>query len=576
MAALASATGAGAAKTSLGVVSMTMKMKVALTTAVLALGGVGGWLLDDLGSPGETSRPAVVDVPEGAEPSLGPQASPDRGSEPSHEGEEFAALGAGERSALTATSAPAPLADPLGVVLFGAVLDELGEPVDKARARAWVRLHGPDGSERSCEVTDATFSFAGLGPGPWSLSFDMEGFLPLAMELDLQLGDPLRQDLQLSRAVVLAVRIRTPSGESTQELLDKGAGSSFEAMRLTVVATPEPLTQDLPPISHRRYNRYELGSYAANEQFPWSPSSDMPADCDGLLELTSPLPVWVSLLARHVVLATQQVPVGASEIVFVMPLEAVQGVMGEVRLTVVDAESGEPLLNARVDLSDSQSGGGGHPVDGAASVRFVGQLPGLLELTISAPGHESLQRMVTVASGTPTDLGEVPLHAETTLAGRVVDSLGAPVALVLQALPVDRFDRDADLSRRRRFLSGPDGRFSVSHKGRERYVLETSDSDWVIRPSIVDARRGDVTEIELVVDKPVPVTLQAAWAADQTLSLRIYAENGAPLRSYQRCAGGSELSVHLSPGNYEYVVGERGSGHEFVVGVSAATVSLWP
>jgi len=576
VAALASATGAGSAKTSLGVLSMTMKMKVALTTAVLALGGMGGWLLGDLASPGETSRPAVVDAPEGAELSSGQQASPESGSEASHEGDESAALGAGERSALTATAAPAPLADPLGVVLFGAVLDELGQPVSDELVRAQVRLQGPGGSVRSCQVTDATFSFAGLRAGPWSLNLDMEGFLPLAMELDLQPGEPRRQDLLLSRAVVLPVRIRTPSGESTQELLDKAAGSSWDALRLTVVATAEPLTHDLPPISHRRYDRHELGSYAANEQAPWLPPSDMPADCDGLLELTAPLPVWVSLLARHVVLATQQVPLGATEIVFVMPVAAAQGVLGEVRLTVVDAESGEPLLNARVDLSDSQSSGGGSPVDGMGSVHFVEQLPGLLELTINAPGHESLRRAVTVASGTPTDLGEVPLDVATALGGRVVDTLGAPVALRLHAVPVDRFDRDADLCRRQSWQSGSDGRFTFPLQGRERYVLETSDRDWVVRPQVLDARQGDLTDIELVVDKPVPVTLHASWAADQTRALRIYTETGAPVRSYQRWVGGSQRILPLSPGRYEYVVGARGAGHEFVVGASAATVSLRP
>ena len=575
----ASATAAGAAVGTanifMGGLTMTMKLKLMGTAVVLALGGAGVWLGSGdnetpaglAEGPGGTGVPRTVDV--------GPARHGDaEGSE------SLAAL------VVSGTEIPQKLQviagltlkeDPVGAVVFGAVRDELGAPFIQTRSYApAVRFAGPKGVSRVCSLVDGSFAIAGLSSGSWLLTLDTPGYLPFSVALDLEQGGSTRQDVSLSKALILPVRVTTPSGASVQDHLDKQFESYFDSMRLTVVATESPLTANLPPTTTRVYPAFGLGSYEANETLPFETPTDMPAGCDGILQLDVPLPVWASLLARNVVLSTQEILPGAEEIHFVLPEQAAIGVLGEVMLTVVDVDDRSPVTEATVALSDSQSTGVRNKVDAAGRVHFTAQRPGLLELLVRAPGKGDLRRVVTIEPGEVVDLGEVPLSGARTISGRVVDGNGRPAVTDLQLLPVDRFDRDAAPNRRLYWQSDANGEFTVTSVGRERFVFAVNGREQAVIPQIVDARYSDVIDVEIVLAPATRVAMNAPWSADVPLNVHVFGANGAPVSTLKNCWGGQERTLYLAPGSYEYRVGERGDVRRIQVGTEAMTLSLKP
>ncbi|MFT7463779.1 MAG: RNA polymerase sigma factor (sigma-70 family) [Pseudohongiellaceae bacterium] len=575
----ASATTAGAAvgtaKISMGVLTMTMKLKLVGAAVVLALAGAGVWL-----GSGDNETPAgLTERPGGTEVSR--TADVEAARHGAAEGSESLAALVGsdtERPQKLQVSPALDLKeDPVGAVVFGAVRDELGDPFIQTRSYApAVRFAGPSGLSRKCLVVGGSFAIAGLASGSWVMTLDAPGFLPFSMALELEQGDSMRHDVSLSKALILPVRIETPVGASVQDALDKQFESYWDSMRFTVVATKSALTTNLPPTTSRDYLAFGLGSYETNQTFPFETPTKMPAGTDGMLQLDVPLPVWASLLARNVVVSTQEVLPGAEEILFVISEQAAIGTLGEVSLTVVDMDDRSPVTAATVELSDSQSSGVPTKVGAAGQVRFTAQRPGLLVLLVRAPGKETLRRVVTIEPGELVDLGEVSLSGARTISGRVVDSEGRPAVSTFQLLPVDRFDRDAAPNRRFSWQSDANGEFTVKSAGRERFVFAVNGREQAVIPQIVDARYGDVSDVELVLAPATRVAMNAPWSADVPLNVHLFSANGAPVSTLKNCWGGQERTLFLAPGSYEYRVGERGDVRRIQVGAKAMTLTLKP
>ena len=208
---------------------------------------------------------------------------------------------AGSTAPIDRTAAPASvLAAAANVVLHGSLLGIDPPPKDKT-----VRLScRRDAEWRSATVDDAGhFAIAGLRPGAWQLSCEVEGYRKIEAELELTSAPVQQRDFTLTAATVLPVFVKTPTGGRLQPELSKiGVWSSLQ-----VIATAAPLAGDLPVTENSWVGDLGLGRFRRpNDR---NTGTDEQAN-DGVLELDQPPPVVATLLMSHVVLAEQRIEPG--------------------------------------------------------------------------------------------------------------------------------------------------------------------------------------------------------------------------------------------------------------------------
>lgn len=455
-----------------------------------------------------------------------------------------------------------PAADPLvGILVHGALVQPDGRPVPVDPQRNWMSFDDGRGKPRSLQVAPAsTYAISGLRPGALTVSANPPGFRPRRDTLQLDAARPVvRHDLVLEPAPILLIKGFTPEGEPLVDavLRELGGERRWQAPRLTAIATREPPPGDLPAISHRAYDRWGIGSYSDRLDGSWNGTDDLPADVMGRLELDEPLPACVSLVFRHLLLATQRVEPGTTEVVFVVPLDRLRALMGSVRLRVVDAETRQVPEGLRAELSDSQSSGGGSPPGEDGSFTWENVKPGLAELTVRATGHETHYQEVLVPPGGVADLGQLELQPATAISGFVVDEAGQPVVVSLRAL---RDDLDAGLGMGARTWQKSDveGAFRFENLGRHRYRVTVGGEDHALGWVPVDTRAGDVTGVRLVVQRGALLRLVTDWPASERYGLRVITADGALVSSSDAWQGDWTWAQRLAPGDYVVTLSRDG------------------
>lgn len=460
----------------------------------------------------------------------------------------------------TAAAGPAsddgrvPAADALvGILLHGALVQPDGSPVPVDPQRNWMHFDDGRGKPRSTQVSPAsTYSVSGLRPGPLTLRANPPGFRPCVRTLQLDAARPVvRHDLVIEPAPVLVIKGFTPEGEPLLDavLRELGGERRWQAPRLSAIATREPPVGDLPPISHRNYERWELGHYADRLDASWNGTGDLPSDAMGRLELDEPLPACVSLVLRHVLLATQRVEPGTTEVVFVVPLERLRALLGALRLRVVDAGTRAVPEGVRAELSDSQSSGGGQPPGADGAFAWDAVAPGLSELAVHAPGLESHYQEVLVPPGGVAELGTLELSPAVSISGFAVDEAGQPAVVSLRAL---RDDLDAGLGMGARIYrkSDAEGAFRFEGLGRHRYRVVVGGEDFAADSVAVDARGGDVAGVRVVVRRGALLRLVTDWPASETYGLRVTSADGSRVSDVEAWPGDWTWSKRLGPGDY--------------------------
>jgi hypothetical protein len=552
-----------------------MRTAPALVVGLIAGGALGfalaGWLGDD------ASRAERTEL---ARQAAAPAAAPALPAPTWSQAERLTAPPAPIADApAPADAPPSAAADAMvGILVHGAVLDPDNRPADLG---SWNGLQADSGlgQPRSVEVgPDSTYAISGLTPGAWTLSIDAQGWRPWRRELTLSAAQPVvRLDIVLQPAVVLDIKAFTPSGEpltkSLQALLQ--GGNSWNA-RLGAIATLQPPPAALPETSARLYERWGIGDFsdAANRL---SQDDAMPADVIGRLELDEPLPAYVSLMFRHLVLQTQSVEPGSKEVVFVVPPSALEALLGGVRLRVIDEESRQPITDAYANLFDSQSSGGGLPPDATGLFQWERQRPGLLELSVTAPDHEKWDGEVSVPAGGVADLGTLELSPAMAARGVVLDESGQPHSVNLRALADET--RGPGLGARRYNKSGADGRFEWKTLGQRRYRLLVSDEEWTALPVLVDLRGGDANDVRIVVVRGARVRLLTRWPTSEPHDLRVEADGGMVISSSQSWQSDWTWSKRLPPGAYVAIVSQGGRDLKrvpFEVGAADIAVELAP
>jgi len=500
---------------------------------------------------------------------------------------------AAERSAVSAeptpeappSAAPAPVAepesptpvaayspeDPVGIVVYGSVRAPDGTLV----AESWIGARADERTFRRAPVTEGSFSLAGLRPGSWVISCELPGVGRAEKAMELAASVPLvRLDLVLEESTLVFVRFVCPDGTRLADRLLALQLHLGWSVPLVAVATRDHPGAELPRISHRSHEQYGLGVFRAKG----GPGRDLSLDktYDGVIETAGPPPYIASAVLRHIVLDSVSVAPGDTEVVFTISEEAILEQFCRVRVRVLDSMTGEPLTNARVEVSDSQSAGGGSPVDELGSAVIERKMPGPLELVVNAPDHERYSLWFN-AEAPETDLGEIRLDPATSVQGLVVDEAGNPIACALTWFHLDRFEsqgaeffRYGNISAR----SETDGTFTISSLGRGRYLI-FPDRPHARSPTIADTRGGSIEG--LVVRASAGVEVKILTGADPTapLAVRVNDHRGFPVRA-ARATG--PVTTSLAPGRYSVRVddGARVRSATFTVGSEPLEVTVAP
>lgn len=524
----------------------------AATIVGLLAGGALGFLLHGLFA-GDASRP---EAEAGSRPAASAAAHALPAVPPSAAEPLSTARIASAPTALATEADAIAAANPLvGIVVFGAVTEPDGTPV-RLGDRHWIYFDNGLHERRSVQLSTSTFAVSGLVPGNCRIRTDLSGYRPDTHELELDAATPsVRVDLVVQPSVELVIRAFTPSGDKLDDALLPTFGDNPFDVPLAAVATRAPPPAALPEMSFRIYDQWEIGRYRPAFEQIVRRTTDIPADAIGKLELES-LPAYVSLMFRHLVVQTQPVEPGATEVRFVVSLESLTALLGGVRLKVIDSETRQPLAGARAELSDSQSGGGDETADAEGVIVWDRQKPGRLELQLSAPEHEQWNGVVSVPSGGVADLGTLELTPATTVAGRVLTADGQPVSLQLRAL-VDE-GRELGMGERTYNRSGADGRFECKNLGRRSYVLLVSGDEWTALPVAVDLRHGPVEGVAISVTKGTRVQLHSGWPATESRAVRLVTPDGLTVWDADEFPGDWTWTERLVPGEYIAILSRDG------------------
>jgi hypothetical protein len=558
-------------------------MRVTELAAGLVLGCALGfaaheWMGPDTAGGTDGAAPLAARPPPAGE-------SPRRGgataSVPATEALEARPAPAGVPAAADPAIAGATADALVGILVHGAVIDTDDKPVPHG-ARPWLYFDDGRGAPVTMELGQAsTYATSGLQPGELTIRTDQQGFRPYRQAITLSAERPVvRHDIVLQPAVVLLVKAFTPSGEplSAAVVRELGRGDEWSAPRLSAVATREAPAGDLPEISHRGYERWGIGNYGDRLDGRWNGTNDLPLDVMGRLELDESLPAFVSLVFRHVLVATQRVEPGAQEVVFTVPLASLQGLLGTVRLRVEDASTSKVPEGVKAELSDSQSSGPGITPDDTGTFAWEKQRPGLLELSIHAPGYETWEQDVSVPASGTADLGTIGLTPATKIAGLVVDGSGKPVVVSLRALR-DDLGVGLGMGERRETESDLEGRFEAAGLGRHRYRIVISSKSLAAPPVFVDARNGDVDGVRVVVEPGALLRVRTLWSAGESYGVRVTSADGVVFSSTDRWQGDWTWSKRLPTGDYTAALLREGKVLTQVpvtLGSEGASVDLQP
>jgi hypothetical protein len=355
-------------------------------------------------------------------------------------------------------------------------------------------------------------------------------------------------DIELQRSIVVRVKIQGADGKSIAEELQRKTiwGMPY------VVATETPLAGDLPPTTQSRLLRFGVAEWRSYDGRGGEAQPKLLEQgyC-GELRLNRPPPVCVSLLLRTVLLQSQRLEPGQSELVFTIEVKDVLGRHGTVTMRVID-ESGNPIPGLKPNVRTAQGGGRGGGTTGADGKAVIeGVAPGLGILNcFSGAEREQLNRFVRVPAGGVVDLGDIVMTAAEKVAGSVVDAGGKPVnGATVQWTELDGRTFPQPLVQNRSASSDADGKFQLPC-GRHRYVVSASTREGGYGFATVDARAGAPGPVTIALGKRTSVALNANFAPTVGYCVTALASDRSPVAVAMLGAEMRAKSISLLPGAY--------------------------
>jgi hypothetical protein len=355
-------------------------------------------------------------------PTLGPSTSPPNAAPASpgdaapaprkHAEGPAQAAGQAESTAEGTTprpAAPGPSEPMLGCLVHGTVTVQDGSSTARnLNLRLEPDAGGSVIARSYVSASDPAFAWADVPAGTYQLIAGGEGVAPSTQAIVVPPErTELRVDVSLTSTWLVRVLLATPDGRPWHEALSMEEQQRLGLTRfreVALIALFEPIPDELPR-SELRTSPFTIGVWQSARGFArGGPPSKLPARYAGTLELSERRAVYVAAVLKDLVLARAQLAVDQDELEMVVDPSRIAASLATLRCQVVDA-AGKPLTNARVELSDRQSGGRGTPVDADGRFEQAGLHPGLLEFTVHCRGHHFPQRSITLRPGTVTDLG---------------------------------------------------------------------------------------------------------------------------------------------------------------------------
>lgn len=435
------------------------------------------------------------------------------------------------------------------VLLFGSFLDTAGHPIEGAT----LYLRRAEGG-LSIEVHNGHYAAFGVAAGTATLWADAPEYRARQDPIEIDGKQArLRHDIVLEGAVVLQVFARTPEGTPLVEAMTD-IGLSQHGWRPGVLASASPLPDQLP--------LRDSASVVGLGEGRWSPASwrqeeaaQHPPDWLGSLKLQIDLPAHVALMLRQSVIGRQLVDPGADRVDFEVATDAIEGVLGSLRVEVVDVR-GRPVAGARVGVSDAQSGGGGQPV-GEDGVLVREHLPpGIWEIDVYAADHANHHSLVRVEPGQNAE-ARVTLTSPRVLGGTILDPSGQPTSATFQwdDLDVRRFPHE--LINRRSGRANAEGEFTIHGAGVGLYAIHAF-GDGTAAHALADTTAGDVGDMELRLEPTTRTVVQSKGGKLAVHLLLVRTPQGLPVWASE-VRGGIDTDFALPRGRYVAEI-YRGTG----------------
>lgn len=453
----------------------------------------------------------------------------------------------------TAPAPPAAKAARPETLVYGSLLDESGEPI---RGAWWagVNVIDHDGRRRHADAKEeGAYAIHALPFGTYVVTAGAHGYREVEATLDLRPQQlVIRKDFTLPKSVVLKIKLVTPEGENLLARMK----SSPRGHTLVPVATQDHPGARMSEVTGSLNNRFGVGNF-------WNygpPVESLPPGYMGVVVLTCDLPVHVSLVNYHAVLATQRVEPGTDEVVFVMSPEALTSSLATIRLRTVDADTGDPIAGVRVMLSGTASSDMGSATDEKGVAILEGRAPGRFQMRLMVEDYEHLSRQIDAEPGQVTDLGDIALDKAVIVQGRLVDAEGKGVAAEFNFGVLDPASGAIDMDRTMQFATDATGAFALNGLGRKQYVLRTENHDalndkdldgvaWVSGNVFVNARAGPITGLEIQLHKAAMLVLRVKGESPDGLGFRVKDQDGRVLVA-SRFYGPGPRPLKLPPGSY--------------------------
>lgn len=468
------------------------------------------------------------------------------------------------------------------IVLTGRVTDPLGHPIVTAEESFdSVSLVTASDARRYSPIRSGQYEFENLDPGDVTLGFSVFGYQAPLHHVTLRADQPVRrEDIVLEPYWMLTVRILTPEGEDLQRVLHQQEIAYL--FGLTVLVTVEPLGEQLKPTYI-----LERSGEGVSRSMGIAPQG---SPIDGRLEIHADPPVYVSILMRDQVLATQRIEERVGEITFTIDLAQIRKRLSGLVVRVEDAETGRPAADAWVSLVTAQSTEQALHPDAEGWIRYKDRLPGLYKVQVTMKGRAMVLREVELQPGLVADLGTIRIAQGVAIRGRFIDVEGQPQMVGACLTPLsDLFDSSPSAAWMMYVVKvDAEGRFSITYAAAGRYLLKACDGlafrtkapgsklEWV--PMVIDTREGPVDNLLIVAERTVEVALRRGAADLQETSFRILAANGMECDE-GGFVGATTARVHLVPGAYTLkMLRKREPVREipFVVGSTAMTIDVSP
>jgi hypothetical protein len=393
--------------------------------------------------------------------------------------------------------------------------------------------------QRTSPDAKCRYSFTGLSPGRhWIVCGAGEwGRIQRIIELDASPRDR-RLDLQLEFGFELTVEVVDPANQSLPKL-PLAALVTIEAPGELLDAEADTVLRNSP--------------FATWKPELHGPDSE-PAVVLGTLSVKHPLPLYVSLLHRDRVIATQKVAAGATSVRFVIDPDDRRLQPGSFRLRLVDAESRQPLPRVDATVMVSFDTHRDKTSDEGTLSGPIGS--GWLSLTVRHPGYERSEFSARLEPGVMNDLGDVPLAKERFVAGIFVDEHGSGVRGMLETFVLDSKLPESSFRPRISTQNSEDGTFRIGGLSQRRYLLILHTNVAQRSQSCafgVDLREGSLENLRLELGPTTPLTVRPSNDEWPQVAFDIIDERGFPVVS-SRLFGPEPRAIQLMRGRYEVEV----------------------